>query len=62
MVEQVVNAVWQGFMDEELRNMTPPRFYEETRDWNLDVEDAEEAWALFHERQQAVFFNKEVVA
>lgn len=53
--EQVANAVWQARLDDELAAMTPPKFYDAIKPLDVDDDVAEEAWFIFHHRQQEVF-------
>lgn len=59
-IEAAVNAVWQSFSDNVLRNMTPPEFLFALDDeFGLTDEESTDAWYEFEERQHRVFYHKE---
>ncbi len=50
-----VNGVWQNLSDQELKDLTPPKFYDMLKDFDLSDEDMEDAWEEFQERRDRVF-------
>lgn len=49
MTREVALGVWQSLTDDELRALTPPRFYDMIAELGLDDEAAEDAWDEFTE-------------